>query len=301
MDTDPDNINDADSERYGRLVSSTGLTLDLLSAYSGDRSLLEPERILLEQLQQKRGELFFSDILFLITHQHFPVEIAETLWTAILSHKYQLSRELGRNVKLVVASLDYLSNTTTTMKEVTLISEQNMANLIRLYQHDGLTGLFNHAHFYQTLRVHLGYYARYKTPFSLLMIDVDDFKRFNDAHGHQAGDTLLFLLGELIQKTVRDVDICCRYGGEEFAIILPLTPAPQAVMLAERLRKAVATTLPEQYKATVSIGVATSDKNADTDALLVNKADSALYTAKSNGKNQVVMSEPLRDKHISAD
>jgi len=281
--------NETDNERYDRLVSPNPLTLDLLCALSGDRPLLEPEKILLDELHAKRGSLFYSDLLFLVTHQHFPTEVAEDLWTRLPAHKYQLSNALGRNIKLVVATLDYLSNTTAEMKEVTLISEHNIGKLIRLYQHDGLPGLLNHAHFYQSLRTHLGYYTRYGTAVSILMIDIDDFKRFNDRNGHQEGDNLLFLLGQLLQIILRDVDICCRYGGEEFAAILPLTTAGQALPLAERIRAKIADTLFNgEHKVTVSIGVAESGKECDTDIALVKKADDALYQAKANGKNQVV-------------
>jgi diguanylate cyclase (GGDEF)-like protein len=281
--------NESNNERMDRVVSLNALTLDLVSALSGDRQLLEPEKMHIAELNRKRGEMFFSDLLFFVTHQYFPAQTARPLWNSILAHKYLLSASLHRNVKLVVAALDYLSNSTTHMKDVTLITETDVGNIIRLSQHDSLTGLFNHSQFYQRLNLQLRYYVRYGTLTSMLMLDIDDFKTFNDNHGHQAGDAILAALGTMLVESTRDVDMCCRYGGEEFAVILPSTDLPAAGMLAKRMQ-AQLLAAPEFSGVTLSAGAATSGKDTVTATELVKKADDSLYRAKANGKNQVVLS-----------
>ncbi|MFA5161839.1 MAG: GGDEF domain-containing protein [Elusimicrobiales bacterium] len=288
MDTDSSSSYETNSARLDRLVAGNALTLGLVSAMAGDRTLLDPEKIFVEDIHNKRGKMFFSDILFLITHQYFPPEVAEDVWGRILSHKFNLSRELSRNVKLVVAALDYLSNSTSEMKDVTLITEADVGDIIRLSQYDNLTGLFNHAHLYQNLDMQVGYYTRYGTPVTLLIIDIDDFKKFNDKYGHQEGDVLLSLLGTLLLQSTRDVDICCRYGGDEFALILPLSDIKAADIVAKRIQSKLSF-MSARYRVTVSMGASACGKNANTVVSLVKKADEALYQAKRKGKNQIVI------------
>ena len=173
-------------------------------------------------------------------------------------------------------------------------------NNARLYQaieeqaiRDGLTGLFNHRFFYERLQAELVRARRYGTPVSLLMIDVDDFKHYNDRYGHQAGDEVLRVLGALIAREVRrDLDIACRYGGEEFTVILPHTPTA-ATGVSERLRERIAGTAftaadgTDLGSVTVSIGVAVYPGVAPEVDGLVGAADEALYVAKGKGKNRV--------------
>lgn len=159
---------------------------------------------------------------------------------------------------------------------------------------DALTGLGNRRLFDERLRQEWKLSQRLNFPVSLLMIDVDHFKRINDAHGHPAGDAVLRDLGTLLDRRTRESDTCTRYGGEEFAILLPATPLQEAVDLAERLRRAVASTPCGEQRVTVSIGVACGTAgSAPSDAsLLIKEADDALYAAKSAGRNRT---EPAAD------
>ena len=120
-----------------------------------------------------------------------------------------------------------------------------------------------------------------------MMIDIDNFKEINDTFGHQTGDDVLASLGRIIREEAREADICCRYGGEEFAVIMPLTDANSAGALAERLRVRVAQSSFDGRSVTVSIGVASCGEKIRTPQELVKKADSALYDAKRSGKNRV--------------
>ncbi|NJD63549.1 MAG: GGDEF domain-containing protein [Deltaproteobacteria bacterium] len=185
---------------------------------------------------------------------------------------------------------------------VTLANEAAMAlhlvdmheNLQRMSITDGLTGLFNHREFYQQLHRELERARRYRHTVSLLIIDVDDFKLFNDRFGHLAGDLALRKISDLLRQCARATDIVARYGGEEFAVILPESTASGALMLAERIKTEVANhnflpQVPGEVHLTVSIGIYSAEEGAVTEDQLVSYADEAAYSAKHSGKNCVVM------------
>ncbi len=158
---------------------------------------------------------------------------------------------------------------------------------------DGLTGVYNHRHFYETLGMEIKRAGRYKRPMSLIMIDIDHFKHYNDTHGHQMGDDVLKGVASCIRNNVREQDMVARYGGEEFSIILPETNKEDARKLAEGTRCRVSAqsfpyeeTQPEG-DLTISLGVATFPDDASDAVNLIKKADDALYTAKGKGRNRV--------------
>jgi len=151
---------------------------------------------------------------------------------------------------------------------------------------DSLTGLWHHGYFQYLLGEEVKSASSKKLFFTLLMIDIDDFKNFNDAYGHQAGDAILKSISNIFREAARKIDIIARYGGEEFTIILPNTKKKEALVVAERLRKSVEEN--EHMKnITVSIGVASFPEDGEEKEILISKADRALYKAKSTGKNKV--------------
>jgi two-component system cell cycle response regulator len=158
---------------------------------------------------------------------------------------------------------------------------------------DGLTEIYNHRHFQDRLTEEVERLHRQKTgDLSLLMLDIDDFKKINDTHGHQCGDMVLKQLAGLLKSSVRIIDILARYGGEEFAVILPNTNTEQAVIVAERIWEAIRSTLftfgeRTTVKITVSIGVGTITGSGGEKTDLLRKADSALYAAKAKWKDRV--------------
>lgn len=164
--------------------------------------------------------------------------------------------------------------------------------LERLSQFDELTNLFNRRHFISLAKHELNRSSRYRSKLSVMMLDIDHFKRINDGHGHKTGDLVLANIGKQIGDTLRNSDIAGRMGGEEFAILLPETDLEQASILAERLRKQVAETWLDigdgrTLNCTLSIGLATkSDQQIDLENLL-HQADTALYAAKNSGRNKV--------------
>ena len=158
---------------------------------------------------------------------------------------------------------------------------------------DGLTEVFNKRHFQSKLREEFAYAQRHGEPLSLILFDLDHFKRINDSHGHQAGDLVLSQLARLVARNLRQEDMIARYGGEEFAIILRNEGSAGAYATAERIRREVETAtfrwLDKSITVTVSLGIATLGVGACRDpAELVEKADEPLYQAKRNGRNRSV-------------
>jgi diguanylate cyclase (GGDEF)-like protein len=171
---------------------------------------------------------------------------------------------------------------------------------------DPLTNLFNRRYMEETLDRELYRVQRAKLPLSVLMLDLDHFKRFNDTHGHEAGDSILKALGEVLQGMFRQDDVVCRWGGEEFVVILPTADASIAMHRAEQLRERVcrmqvaygASLLPQT---TLSIGIAVFPDHADNSAALLRNADIALYAAKNKGRNQVALADGRQVSRDSGD
>jgi diguanylate cyclase (GGDEF)-like protein len=295
-------IEETDADRRRAILDDNALSVDLVSAFAGDRALTEKEKNRIDDLKKRRGSRFFSDLLYSITHQYFPPETAEDLWNAVLQHKIELSTVLTRNVRTAVATLDYLSNITGDIRSPTLVGEAVIEEIVELSLRDGLTGLFNHTYFFQQIDLEVRRFARYGTLVSLVLIDIDDFKEVNDVYGHQEGDRILAAMGRSLMHVARDSDICCRYGGEEFAAILPLTDVHKAGLIANRMKMETAATANGQRRVTVSIGVASCGKKTRAYRDLVEKADAALYQVKRSGKNRVEVdtsdSSELRLHHL---
>ncbi|MGZ4199102.1 MAG: diguanylate cyclase [Thermoleophilia bacterium] len=159
---------------------------------------------------------------------------------------------------------------------------------------DHLTRLYNRQFFKARLDEELDKSLRNQQPLSLVMIDIDHFKSFNDTYGHQTGDKVLQVVGQVIGAGVRTSDVCARYGGEEFVMLLPKTPGEAATYMADRLRKTLGQTrytglgLPANVNITISLGVATCPGDATTAEELFELADKALYQAKAGGRDRVV-------------
>ena len=165
---------------------------------------------------------------------------------------------------------------------------------------DGLTLLYNYRHFRNIISQELKRAIRYSRPLSLLLIDIDYFKNYNDVNGHLYGDSALKLVAELIQQHCRDTDAAFRYGGEEFAVLLPETITAQAYIIAERIRQAIA-----EYSfanacsqpggaMTVSIGIASYPENAKSELELIAAADTALYFAKRSTRNRCCLYSQIK-------
>lgn len=173
-----------------------------------------------------------------------------------------------------------------------LIKSRDFDTQYKLATTDGLTELYNHRYFQEQLQNLVAHAKRYDVPLSLIIIDIDFFKKFNDLYGHQSGDAVLRQVAFALKKNVRSADIVCRYGGEEMSIILPNTKYEEAVRIANKLCTIIAEkkcklSNGRESNVTISLGVASFGNDGQTPAEIIESADKRLYNAKENGRNRV--------------
>jgi len=241
----------------------------------------------------KFNDDLYSDIFLRLTHRYFTQEIAQLFWRKVLIHRDELAEQLNRDPGLVVSCLDYLTNVENILIDATIIEEGKSQYIITTNLVDKMTNLFIRTVFDVILEKEMDYSLRTKTPLALLMIDLDDFKKVNDRFGHQKGDEVLSIIGQLIISSVRKMDVACRYGGEELSVIMPNTELRESEIIAERIRKKISAYDFGRFTITASIGISVFEPNDEKMSDLVYLADKALYLAKKNGKNRVVTSKVI--------
>lgn len=222
-------------------------------------------------------------VIFIVTHNIVkPLDIMSKRARMIADGNYKQRIEYTG-----VREIDELATSFNVMSESLEATRQTLEE--RAYT-DSLTGLFNHRYFQDNLANELQRTERYGHPLSLIVIDIDNFKKVNDSFGHKKGDVALKLLAERMRISTRETDIPCRIGGEEFAIILPETPSSEAFIVAERLRLDIGSQPIEEIgRITISLGVATIPEHAAGKDSLIEKADNAMYQAKRRGKNLTII------------
>ena len=259
-----------------------------------------------EELERRHGDELPRAVLYLLTRKEFDAEAAHRHWLGILAHRRQLRQALGRDVGLRASLCDYFINIQPDFKKPLLVERDLLDQREQNALVDELTGLFNRRFFNSVLAKQVATAQRFGQTFSLLMLDVDRFKLYNDTHGHLAGDRALADMARLLQLGARDIDYVVRYGGEEFVVILPQANKEQALTVAERHRWAIRQhPFPGEESQpgghlTVSLGVATYPVDARDARSLVAQADLALYQAKRHGRDQAWPAEPERRRHPRA-
>jgi diguanylate cyclase (GGDEF)-like protein len=250
-------------------------------------------------LEKEKGADVYAVLLFVLTQLDFAPAKANEHWLRILRQWEELNRRVPEKVDLRVAVLQYFLRSQRKLHNPTIVEIKILRRTQDSAIYDELTRLYNFRYFQDRVVSESRRATRYDAPLSLIMIDADDFKAFNDSKGHLAGNMALRRLATVLKKTVREVDVAARYGGEEFAILLPSTPKLAALKLGEKLRQAIerARIGCDERRAdrplTVSIGVASLPGDAVNATELVDRADRALYVAKSMGKNCV---KPFSDE-----
>jgi diguanylate cyclase (GGDEF)-like protein len=247
----------------------------------------------IDKLAGHLGDAVYSSLLHTLTHLDFPPDRAREHWQHIKTHSEELCRKIGRETDFRVALLDYFVKINRKIENPVVIE-------IRLFRRtqesaliDQLTDLPNYRAFKAHLSREIKRAKRYRSPLSLIMLDIDDFKVYNDQYGHTLGNEALRQVAVLLKQSLRDVDIACRYGGEEFTVLLPETDKKGVLTLAERIRASIEEHRFENGKGrttqglTISGGVATYGVDALRDADLLPLADLALYRAKGSGKNRI--------------
>lgn len=286
-----DSLHDSTEQRLVKQIEEV-IDMDFVIAFAGERALTARDKAKMDSVIAQRGEQIYHDLLFILTMQDYPAPDAKRIWHSIVQHKQQLTQKLARNPGLVVAALDYLTNLEETCTtNFTIVAEDYFDTIVQRAAVDSLTNLYDHHTFYSILEQEINRANRYSQKLSLLMIDIDDFKSVNDEHGHQLGDAVLINVATIIANSLRKMDTCGRYGGEEFSVILPQADAGYAASIGERIRSSIAAAEVEGIAVTVSIGVACFPVDGGNIAQLIQQSDAALYRGKETGKNCVVISD----------
>ncbi len=255
------------------------------------------EEALLREFERKKdaGDPLYSSLLYLLTHLDFTEKQASRHWKRVLAHREAMREGLGRDPGLRVAIVDYFVNVSHELRNPKVIELALYERTERSAVSDGLTGLFNHAYFLQALRQEVLRSKRHGLKAALLLLDLDDFKRVNDEHGHVEGDRVLMRAAATVKDGVREIDVAARYGGEEFAVLLPDTSRLGAFVVAERIRRRVEERFARsRTPVTVSGGIAIFPDDAGAPADLVVQADAGLYGAKAAGKNRIFLPQGER-------
>ncbi len=249
-----------------------------------------------------------EDIESILTDLHSKVEQAGKYFDLKIKNTKSVQEILQEaNIRLSLINLDYdqmnkqLIQTKIALENLTKELEAKNRVLDNLANLDGLTGVYNHRYFQNVLDQEISRSLRHTSQISLLLIDIDHFKKFNDTYGHQTGDFVLKEFSRILQENIRKYDTLARYGGEEFVIILPETTADDALAVGEKLRAAIDTAAladnRETYHVTASFGMASTKPSVEDNfskSSFINKADEALYEAKEKGRNRVVAYAPKK-------
>jgi len=261
-------------------------------------SLLERERKfnyftseLNEILVSSTKKLIYSNLLELFINLSFSEEEAKIHWKNIIDNFDLVRNQLNREIGLRVAIVDYFINHTEMMKEPIVVELRVFKENEKLALVDSLTGLFNKRFYDITVKKEYKKALRFNQIFSLVLLDLDDFKKVNDTKGHLFGDEVLANFGQLLSFSSREEDIICRYGGEEFIAILPETTGDGALLYAERVRKILKEDdFFNKHKITFSGGVSTFPYNGKDLEELFKAVDKSLYAAKYAGKDCTIKS-----------
>jgi diguanylate cyclase (GGDEF)-like protein len=247
----------------------------------------------LRELRDSEGIRACSAALSVLAHLEIPEVQAERLLVDLLRHRSEIARALGRDPGLRVAAIDYLSNVNKLLANPAVVESAELERTERSAVTDSLTRLYNRRHFGRALALEVRRSHRYSLQLSLLMLDLDTFKRLNDRHGHLFGDLVLQRVGQELRRAVRDADSPCRYGGEEFAVILPETDRLGGLAVAERIRERIRRSFVERsvggkhVDVTLSGGIASYPVDGEEAQALIARADQVLYLAKRLGKNRI--------------
>mgnify|MGYP000000929866 CR=1 FL=1 len=233
-------------------------------------------------------------ILFVCRIPSMPVAfgVSMTVYAAYIMAAYEVMRYYNRWVEIVSPLAIALSTFIVAVIIKYLIKSRDFDQQYKLATTDGLTELYNHRYFQEQLQNQVSHSKRYEVPLSLIIIDIDFFKKFNDTYGHQSGDAVLKQVASELKKNVRSTDIVCRYGGEEMSVILPNTKYEEAVSIANKLCTIIASKKCKlsggrESNVTISLGVSSCGIDGDTPAQVIEAADKRLYNAKENGRNRV--------------
>lgn len=280
---------------------------ELLEALAEDAHNTERLLARLDTITRESGIGAHAALLLILTRLAFDEDEARRHWQAILEHRRGIGGQLGREVQLRTAVLDYFLNINRRLVRPTLVDLDMLESGAASADRDGLTGLLVDRRFRAALLKEVRRSRRYEQKTAVALIDVDSFAEINERCGELVGDRLLRELAGLLQQNVRDIDLTGRLGEDEFAVLLPETDRNGALLVAERFRRAVERSFAARegggapVRLTVSAGVACFPDDASQPDELLEKAAQALYAAKASGRNAVRPYNPERRRFLRFD
>lgn len=263
-----------------KIQNNSTIPYDILTMFADNASLLET-------YTERYGIKFYQQCIFSLTHISISENLSKRMWIHIVNNRVKLNTVLKRDVGLKVAAMDYLENFSEGLYNMTSFEVDYVDNIVDTAIIDKLTSLYVRRIFDVIYEKEFQLFLRNESSLSLMMIDIDDFKHFNDTYGHQEGDEVLRTISDVLLHSIRSYDIACRYGGEELIVIMPQTNIDTALTTAKRVCKKIASTDINGKNITVSIGVSEATKSLDNMVEFLKRTDDALYQAKNKGKNQV--------------
>ncbi len=259
-------------------------------------SLPLADSIIKEKIKEskKENDASLVSMLFeLFASLYFDKNESSKYWDSIIEHRAIISERLKRDVGIRVAILDYFSNIETRFKNPKIVEMELFEKILKASKEDAKTGLYNSKYFFEILKNEINKAKRNDFPLSILFLDIDNFKEYNDKHGHAAGDQLLLHIAEVIKQLIRGEDVAARFGGDEFVIMLTYNKKDDAYVVANRILKEVKKQPLsfdkglKYYNGSLSIGISSYPVDTETPDELMKKADIALYNAKKDSKNKI--------------
>ncbi|MFC1504350.1 diguanylate cyclase [Spirochaetota bacterium] len=251
-----------------------------------EKSFINNELIKLDT--QKHQKEFLSKTLELFVHHSFDEEEAKEHWNSIFKNYEDLDKKLKRNVTLKLAVFDYFLNLDKILYNPILVEVHLFRSTEELAIIDALTGLYNRRFYDEIIEREISRALEHQHKVSLLLIDIDDLKAVNDENGHLFGDQVIKTTALIIRDVFTDEDISCRYGGDEFAVIMPDTNEKESLKKANAFRNKFKKDLfIKKNKITISGGIATYPSDGITSKILMQRANRSMYKSKYSGKDMV--------------
>jgi len=276
--------------------------IGFMNIYGADEEKFLQE---LERITQSEGDVIYPVLLNVFTQLDFDQDEAKEIWRGILKHRKEMSDSFKRQVNLLTAICDYFLTIKKSFNYPKVVELKVFEEANHFSKCDSLTGLYNRGYFEDSLSGEISRSRRYETEFSILFLDLDDFKKVNDTMGHLAGDYVLKKVANLIINEKREEDVVARYGGEELVVILPETNKVNTIIKAERIRKKIQDMSlvfdGKKIQITASGGIATFPQDATEANKLIQCADQALYRAKAEGKNQICLYSIDKRQYVRVD
>jgi len=237
--------------------------------------------------QNQEKEIYTELFRVLASIEMSSEESAKECWNKIIEHRNSCSRLLGTQFSFRAAMLNYFISENKKLANPKIIEIKIYENTLKSALLDVLTGVFNRRYYEEIIQNEINRARRRKGVISLCVLDIDNFKHFNDAYGHLEGDTVLKTVASIIKKTLRREDIVCRYGGEEFVIIMPDSTAENSFIVMHRIQEELKKERFHDECISFSCGISCYPKDTENKDELFIKADKAMYMSKANGKDQI--------------